>query len=107
MTHDLLQKRYNVSVLQVEGGYQLLHLLYEISWIPLEITLRKHIWYCCGILSKTGKDRLLFDGIRDQNTANRIRVRVGTTQDALFIESNRGEYSNLKERMQGLADPGW
>ncbi|QRF76469.1 hypothetical protein Thermo_01991 [Thermoplasmatales archaeon] len=72
----------------------------------MEITGRKHIWYSCGRLSETGKDHLLFNGIRDQITANRIRVKVGTIEDALFIESNRGEYGKLRERIQGLVDPG-
>ena len=50
------------------------------------------IWYFRKRLSKTGKDRLVFNEIRNQIMAKRIRNKKGTMQDASFIESDRGEY---------------
>ena len=41
---------------------------------------------------KTGKDGLVFNGIRDQIMAKRIRIKKGTMQDASFIEADKGEY---------------
>ena len=42
-------------------------------------------------MSKTGKDPLVFNEIRDQIMAKRIRIKKGTTQGASFIEADRGE----------------
>ena len=52
----------------------------------------KTIWYFRERLSKTGKDRLVFNEIRDQIMEKHIRIKKGTMQDASFIESDRGEY---------------
>lgn len=53
---------------------------------------RNTIWYFRDRLSKTGKDRLVFNKIRDQITSKRIRIKKGTMQDASFIESDIGQY---------------
>ena len=53
---------------------------------------RNTIWYFKKRLSETGKDRLVFNEIRDQIMARKISVRPGTMQDASFTESDRGEY---------------
>ena len=43
-------------------------------------------------LSKTGKVRPVFNEIRDQIMAKRIRIKKGTMQGASFIDADRGEY---------------
>jgi len=43
-------------------------------------------------LSKTGKERLVFNEIRDQIMARHISIKKGTMQDASFIESDMGQY---------------
>ena len=59
---------------------------------PEKLPDRNTIWYFRERLSKTGKDRLVFNEIRDQIMAKRMRVKPGTMQDASFIEADRGEY---------------
>ena len=59
---------------------------------PDKLPDRNTIWYFREGLSKTGKDRLVFNDIRDQIMARRIRIIHGTMQDASFIESDRGKY---------------
>ena len=52
---------------------------------------RNTIWYFRERLSKTGKDRLVFNEIRDQIMEKHIRIWKDTMQDSLFIDSDRGE----------------
>ncbi len=59
---------------------------------PEKLADRNTIWYFREKLSKTGKDRLLFNEIRDQIIAIRIRIKKGTMQDASFIGADREEY---------------
>ena len=59
---------------------------------PERLPDRNTIWYFRERLSKTGKDRLVFNQIRDQIMAKRKRIKKGTMQDASFIEANKGEY---------------
>ena len=58
---------------------------------PEKLPDRNTIWYFRERLSKTGKDRLVFNEIRDQIMAKRIRIKKGTMQDASFIETGIGE----------------
>ena len=55
---------------------------------PEKLPDRNTIWYFRERLSKTGKDRLVFNEIRDQIMAKRIRIKKGTLQDASFIEED-------------------
>ena len=59
---------------------------------PEKFPDRNTIWYFRERLSKTGKDHLVFNEIRDQIMAKRIRIKKVTMQDASFIESDKGEY---------------
>ena len=43
-------------------------------------------------LSRTGKYRLVFNEIRDQIMAKRIRIKKCNMQDASFIEVDKGEH---------------
>jgi len=63
---------------------------------PDKLPDRNTIWYFRERLSKTGKDRLVFNEIRDQIMAKRIRIKKGTMQDASFIEADRGEYGKTR-----------
>ena len=64
---------------------------------------RNTIWYFKKRLSETGKDRLVFNEIRDQIMARKIRAKPGTMQDASFTEADRGA-GNPGERMQRQED---
>ncbi|MCL4451619.1 MAG: transposase, partial [Candidatus Thermoplasmatota archaeon] len=59
---------------------------------PEKLPDRNTIWYFRERLSKTGKDRLVFNEVRDQIMAKRIRIKKGTMQDASFIEEDEGEH---------------
>ena len=59
---------------------------------PEKLPDRNTIWYFRERLSKTGKDRLVFNEIKEQIMAKHIRIKGGTMQDASFIESDREEY---------------
>ena len=57
---------------------------------PEKLPDRNTIWYLRERLSKTGKDRLVFNEIKEQIMAKHIRIKRGTMQDASFIEADRG-----------------
>jgi IS5 family transposase len=59
---------------------------------PEKFPDRNTIWYFRERLSKTGKDRLVFNEIRDQIMVKRIRIKKDTMHDTSFIESDREEY---------------
>ena len=65
---------------------------------PERLPDRNTIWYFRERLSKTGKDRLVFNGIRDQIMAKRIRIKKGTMQHASFIEADKGDYGKPRGR---------
>ena len=50
-----------------------------------------------GEVIETGIDRLVFNEIRDQIMAKRIRIKKGNMQDASFIEEDKGEYGKPRE----------
>ena len=86
----LLQQWYNLSDPLVEREIR-----DRISFINFpgyleKLPDRNTIWHFRERLSKTGKDHLVFNEIRDQIMAKRIRIKKGTMQDASFIESDRG-----------------
>ena len=88
----LLQQWYNLSDPQVEREIRDRISFINFLGYPEKLPDRNTIWYFRERLSKTGMDRLLFNEIRDQIMAKRIRVKKGTMQDGSVIESDRGEY---------------
>ena len=63
---------------------------------PEKLPDRNTIWYFRERLSKTGKDRIVFNEVRDQIVAKRIRIKKGTMQDASLIEDDEGEYGKYR-----------
>jgi len=63
---------------------------------PGKLPDRNTIWYFRERISKTGKDRLVFNEIRDQIMARHISIKKGTMQDSSFIESDIGEYGKQR-----------
>ena len=59
---------------------------------PEKLLDRSTIWFFRERLSKTGKDRLIFNDIRYQILAKRIRIKSETMQNASFTESDKVEY---------------
>jgi len=88
----LLQQWYNLSDPQIEREIRDRISFMNFLGYPERLPDRNTIWYFRERLSKTGKDRIVFNEIRDQIMASRIRVKHGTMQDATFIESDRGKY---------------
>ncbi len=88
----LLQQWYNLSDPQIEREIRDRISFMNFLGYPERLPDRNTIWYFRERLSKTGKDRIVFNDIRDQIMARRIRVKPGTIQDATFIESDRGKY---------------
>ena len=88
----LLQQWYNLSDPQIEREINDRISFMKFLGFPEKLPDRNTIWFFRERLSKTGKDRLVFNEIRDQILARKIRIKKGTMQDASFIESDRGEY---------------
>ena len=63
---------------------------------PDKLPDRNINWHFRERLSKMGKDRMVFNEIRDQVMAKHIRIKPSTMQDASFIEAYRGEYDKPK-----------
>jgi IS5 family transposase len=88
----LLQQWYNLSDPQVVREIRDRISFLNFLGYPEKLPDRNTIWYFRERLSKTGKDRLVFNEIRDQIMAKRIRIKKGNMQDASFIEADKGEY---------------
>ena len=84
----LLQQWYSLSDPQIERDIRDRISFMKFFGYPEKLPDRNTIWYFRERLSKTGKDRLVFNEIRDQILAKRIRIKKGTVQDASFIEED-------------------
>ena len=92
----LQQQWYNLSDPQVEREIRDRIPFGNFLGYSDKLPDRNIIWYFRERLSKSGKDRLVFNEIRDQVMVNRIRIRKGTMRDASFVEADRGEYGKSK-----------
>lgn len=92
----LLQKWYNLSDPQVEREIRDRISVMNFPGYPEKLPDRNTIWYFRERLSKTGKDRLVFNEIRDQIMAKRMLIKKGNMQDASFIKFDRGEYGKQR-----------
>ena len=88
----LLQQWYNLSDPQVEREINDRVSFMKFLGFSEKLPDRNTIWYFRERLSKTGKDRLVFNEIRDQIMSKRIRIKKGDMQDASFIESDKGGF---------------
>jgi IS5 family transposase len=88
----LLQQWYNLSDPMLEKEIRDWISFLNFLGCPEKLPDRNTIWYFRERLSKTGKDRLVFNEIRDRIMAKRIRINKGTMQDVSFIEADKGEY---------------
>ena len=77
----LLQQWYNLSDPQVEREIRDRISFMNFLGYPERLPDRNTIWYFLERLSKTGKDRLVFNEIKDQIMAKRIHIKKGTMQD--------------------------
>ena len=78
----LLQQWYNLSDPQVEREIRDRISFLNFLTYPAKLPDRNTIWYFRERLSKTGKDRLVFNEIRDRSMEKHIRIKKGTMQDA-------------------------
>ena len=94
----LLQQWYNLLDPQIEREIHDRISFLNFLGYPRRLPDRNTIWYFRGRLSKTGKDRLVFNGIKDQIMAKRIRIKKSTMQHASFIEADKGDYGKPRGR---------
>ena len=99
----LLQQWYNLSDPQIEREIRDRISFMNFLGYPEKLPDRNTIWHFRERLSKTGKDRLVFNEIRDQIMAKRIRIKRGTMQDASFIEADRGEDAKTRRSRDGAS----
>lgn len=92
----LLQQCYSLSDPQVEREINDRISFMKFLGVPEKLPDRNTIWYFRERLSKTGKERLVFNEIRDQIMARDIQIKKGTMQNASFIESDKGEYGKSR-----------
>ena len=76
----LLQQWYNLSDPQIEREIRDRISFMNFLGYPEKLPDRNTIWYFRERLSKTGKDRLVFNEITEQIMAKRIRIKKGTMQ---------------------------
>lgn len=78
----LLQQWYNLSVPQVEREIRGRISFMNFLGYPERLPDRNTIWYFRERLLKTGKDRPVFNEIRDQIMIRRIRIKKGRIRKA-------------------------
>ena len=61
----------------------------------------KTIWYFRERLSKTGRDRIIWNELQKQLELKGIRVKKGSAQDATFITSDPGHVKHEEPRSEG------
>ena len=61
----------------------------------------KTIWYFRERLSKTGRDRIIWNELQRQLEAKGIKVKKGSAQDATFITSDPGHEKHEEPRSEG------
>ena len=88
----LLQQWYNLTDPQIERKIGDRISFLNFLGYPEKLPDRNTMWYFREKLSKTGKDRLVFNEIRDQIMEKHIRIKKGTMQEASFIESDKGAH---------------
>ena len=71
----LLQQWYNLSDPQVEREIRDRISLMNFLGYPEKLPDRNTIWYFRNRLSKTGKDRLVFNEIKEQIMAKQFRIK--------------------------------
>ena len=94
----LLQQWYSLSDPQIEREIRDRISFLNFLGYPDRLPDRNTIWYFRERLSKTGKDRLVFNEIKEQIMAKHIRIKRGTMQDAPFIEADRGRIWQIQGR---------
>ena len=77
----LLKQWYCLSDPQIERDIRDRLSFMKFLGFPEKLPDRNTIWYFRERLSKTGKDHLVFNEIRDQIMAKRIHIKKGTMQD--------------------------
>jgi IS5 family transposase len=80
----LLQQWYNLSDPQVEREIRDRISFMNFLGYPEKLPDRNTIWYFRERLSKTGKDRLVFNEIRDQIMARHISIKKGIMQEGIL-----------------------
>ena len=59
------------------------------------------IWLFCERLSKTGRDRIIWNELQKQLESKNITVKKGSAQDATFITSDPGHVKHDEPRSDG------
>ena len=102
----LLQQWYNLSDHQVEREIRDRISFMNFLGYPEKLPDRNTIWYFRERLSKTGKDRLVFNEVRDQVMLKWIRIKKVPRRIDPLLRKMRESMGSLEEMMQISEDPG-
>ena len=89
---SLLQQWYKLSDFQIKRDINEMISFRKFLKYPDKLSDQNKIWYSHERLSKTGKYNPIFNEIKDQIMAKRIRIKKVIMQDAYVIEAEMGEY---------------
>ena len=96
-----LQSLYNLADEQAETLIRDRISLMNFLDYPDILPDAKTIWYFRERLSKTGRDRIIWNELQRQLESKGIRVKKGSAQDATFITSDPGHEKHEEPRSQG------
>ena len=96
-----LQSLYNLSDQQAEKEIHDRISFMNFLDYPDILPDSKTIWFFRERLSKTGRDRIVWNELQRQLDSKGIKIRKGTAQDAAFITSDPGHEKHLETRELG------
>ena len=102
----LLQQWYSLSDPQIERDIRDRISFMKFHGYPEKLPDRNTIWYFRERLSKTGKDRIVFNEVRDQVMLKRIRIKKVPRRMHHSSKRIRESMGSLEEMMQIPEDPG-
>ncbi len=101
----LLQQCYSLSDPQVERDIRDRISFMNFFGFPEKLPDRNTIWYFRERLSKTGKDRLVFNAIKEQSMSKRIRIKKALRKMHHSSRKIKENMESTEEMMQVHADP--
>jgi len=96
-----LQSLYNLSDQQAEKEIHDRISFMNFLDYPDILPDSKTIWFFRERLSKTGRDRVIWNELQRQLDSKGIKIKNGTIRDATFITSDPGHEKHLETRELG------
>jgi IS5 family transposase len=98
-----LQSLYNLADEQAEKKIHDRISFMNFLDYPDQYPDARTIWLFRERLSKTGRDRIIWNELQRQLESKNIRVKKGSAQDATFITSDPGHVKHDEPRSEGKA----